>query len=458
EQYLQKGRELPEWFSRPEIARVLSEAYPPRHRQGVCIWFTGLSGAGKSTTAEILTELLLAHGRQATVLDGDVVRTHLSKGLGFSKEDRDVNIRRIGFVAAEIVRHGGIAVCAAVSPYRATRNEVRNMVGADQFIEVFVDTPLEVCEGRDTKGIYAKARRGEIEHFTGIDDPYERPLYPEIALDTVSRTAEDNARRILGHLIEQSFLTATHTAQPIPLPPQRFIDLVGGGDFCQVGRGVFEQVRARCQLQPADNVLDIGSGCGRLAVPLTQYLTEGTYDGLEIVLPMVEWCRENISQRFPNFRFHHASLKNTLYSATGADAKDYTFPFADRTFDVVVAASVFTHLLPSSAARYAEETARVLKDDGRGFLSFFLRTEDYDDDDSQMKYTHRYADYSVVEDDNPEAAIALDERWVLSMLRAAGLSVDDISYGSWNNHYGGGRQDVIVVSRARKSRAQIPVA
>jgi sulfate adenylyltransferase len=206
EEYLQKGRELPEWFSRPEIARVLSEAYPPHHRQGVCIWFTGLSGAGKSTTAEVLTELLLENGRQSTLLDGDVVRTHLSKGLGFSREDRDVNIRRIGFVAAEIVRHGGVAVCAAVSPYRATRNDVRNMVGPDRFIEVFVDTPLEVCERRDAKGIYAQARRGEIKNFTGIDDPYEAPLNSEITLDTVSQSAEENARRILDYLVKQGFV------------------------------------------------------------------------------------------------------------------------------------------------------------------------------------------------------------------------------------------------------------
>src|SRR5437899_12594776 len=143
--------------------------------------------------------------RQVTLLDGDVVRTHLSKGLGFSKEDRDTNIRRIGFVASEIVRHGGVAICAAVSPYRATRNDVRNMVGADRFIEVFVDTPLEVCEQRDTKGIYAKARRGEIDHFTGIDDPYEVPLTPAITLNTMSQTAEENARRILSYLVERGF-------------------------------------------------------------------------------------------------------------------------------------------------------------------------------------------------------------------------------------------------------------
>src|SRR5215211_6906121 len=160
EQYLNQGRTLPPWFTRPEVAEILAETSPPRYRQGVCIWFTGLSGAGKSTTAEVLTVLLLEHGRQVTLLDGDVVRTHLSKGLGFSKADRDTNIRRIGFVAAEIVQHGGVAICAAVSPYRATRNDVRNLIGAEHFVEVFVDTPLEVCETRDTKGMYAKARRG----------------------------------------------------------------------------------------------------------------------------------------------------------------------------------------------------------------------------------------------------------------------------------------------------------
>jgi SAM-dependent methyltransferase len=240
---------------------------------------------------------------------------------------------------------------------------------------------------------------------------------------------------------------------PIPLPPQEFIDAVGGGDFREVGKGVFELVRARCDLRPTDRILDIGSGCGRLAVQLTDYLApRGEYDGVEIVLPMVEWCRRNISSRFPQFRFHHASLRNTFYSNGGADAKDYTFPFADRTFDVVVAASVFTHLLPSSAARYAAETARVLRDDGWAFLSFFLRTEDYDDDEAQIKCPHRYADHSVAIPDNPEAVIALDERYVLSMLRSAGLSVDTISYGSWNNHRGGGLQDVIVASKARVAK------
>ena len=204
--YLNRGRQLPDWFTRPEVADILSESYPPRHRQGVCLWFTGLSGAGKSTTADVLTVLLLENGRQVTVLDGDVVRTHLSKGLGFSKDDRDTNIRRIGFVAAEIVRHGGIAICAAVSPYRATREDVRALVGKDRFVEVFVDTPLTVCEDRDVKGMYAKARRGEIQGFTGIDDPYEAPVNPEITLDTVAFSPEENAQRIVAYLASHGYV------------------------------------------------------------------------------------------------------------------------------------------------------------------------------------------------------------------------------------------------------------
>ncbi len=206
EDYLNMGKKLPEWFTRPEVAEILGESYPPRHKQGITIWFTGLSGAGKSTTAEVLTSLLLEHGRQITVLDGDVVRTHLSKGLTFSKEDRDINIRRIGFVAAELTRHGGTVICAAVSPYRATRNDVRNMVGQDRFIEVFVDTPLEVCEQRDVKGMYAQARRGEIKDFTGINDPYEPPRHCEITLNTVDHTPEENAYIILDYLVEKGFV------------------------------------------------------------------------------------------------------------------------------------------------------------------------------------------------------------------------------------------------------------
>jgi sulfate adenylyltransferase len=212
EEYLYRGKMLPPWFTRPEVAQLLAEAYPPKHHHGVCIWLTGLSGSGKSTTCDVLTILLLEYGRQVTVLDGDVVRTHLSKGLGFSAEDRDTNIRRIGFVAAEIVRHGGVALCAAISPYRNTRQDVRNMVGEEQFIEVFVDTPIEECEKRDAKGMYAMARRGEITGFTGVDDPYEAPLHAEITLNTIAYSPEENARLILQDLIRRGFVRPPETS------------------------------------------------------------------------------------------------------------------------------------------------------------------------------------------------------------------------------------------------------
>jgi sulfate adenylyltransferase len=206
EWYRQGGAELPDWFARPEVSEAIATTYPARHKQGFCVWFTGLSASGKSTTAEILTVLLQEFGRQVTLLDGDVVRNHLSRGLGFSKEDRDANIRRIGFVASEIVKHQGTVICAAVSPYRATRNDVRNTVGAERFIEVFVDTPLEECERRDVKGMYLKARRGELKNFTGVDDPYEPPVYPELVLETLNKSAEENARLIIDYLKERGFL------------------------------------------------------------------------------------------------------------------------------------------------------------------------------------------------------------------------------------------------------------
>jgi sulfate adenylyltransferase len=214
------GQTLPSWYHRHEADDILAETYPPRHRQGVCIWFTGLSGSGKSATAEMLTWLLLEHNRRVTVLDGDVVRTHLSKGLSFCKKDRDTNVRRIGFVASELVRLGGVVICAVVSPYRAARNDVRNMVVKGQFLAVFVDTPLSVCEARDVKGIYAKARRGELKGLTGIDDPYEPPHSPEITLDTVNCTLQENASFIVDHLIEQGFIRIMrkqnqHTSNPI---------------------------------------------------------------------------------------------------------------------------------------------------------------------------------------------------------------------------------------------------
>ena len=207
--YLAKGKLLPDWFTRPETAEILREMYPPRHEQGFCIWFTGLSGSGKSATTQVLTSLLLERGREITILDGDVVRTHLSKGLGFSKEDRDTNILRIGFVAGEIVRAGGAVICAAISPYRSTRQEASKMVG-ENFITAYMDTPVEICEQRDVKGLYVKARQAMVEGhpmgFTGVDDPYEPPIDPEITLKGYGATPEENARTIIKYLVEQGLL------------------------------------------------------------------------------------------------------------------------------------------------------------------------------------------------------------------------------------------------------------
>ncbi len=208
--YLAKGKLLPDWFTRPETAEILREMYPPRHKQGFCVWFTGLSGSGKSATTQVLTSLLLERGREITILDGDVVRTHLSKGLGFSKEDRDTNILRIGFVAGEIVRAGGAVICAAISPYRSTRQEAHKMVG-ENFITAYMDTPVEICEQRDVKGLYVKARQamaqGHPMGFTGVDDPYEPPINPEITLKGYGASPEDNARAIIQFLEEQGLLT-----------------------------------------------------------------------------------------------------------------------------------------------------------------------------------------------------------------------------------------------------------
>jgi len=165
---------------------------------GCCVWFTGLSGAGKSTIAEIVVEELRKRGRRVEVLDGDEVREHLSKGLGFSKADRDTNILRIGFVASLLARNGVVAVTAAISPYRAVRDEVRGWI--DNFVEVHVATSLEDCESRDVKGLYAKARRGEIPEFTGISDPYEPPLHPEIRIETAGRAPAESAAEVVAWL------------------------------------------------------------------------------------------------------------------------------------------------------------------------------------------------------------------------------------------------------------------
>lgn len=191
---------------RPAVAAIRQEVLPPRSKQGFCVWFTGLPSSGKSTIALELATMLEERGRRLTLLDGDVVRTHLSKGLGFSREDRDTNILRIGWVASEIVRHHGVVVCAAVSPYEGTRERARAMVGGDRFILVHVATPAEVCESRDVKGFYQRARAGKLTGFTGVDDPYEEPARPNLRLETVGTTPEANARLVLEHLVQLGFL------------------------------------------------------------------------------------------------------------------------------------------------------------------------------------------------------------------------------------------------------------
>ncbi|WP_020466758.1 bifunctional sulfate adenylyltransferase/adenylylsulfate kinase [Singulisphaera acidiphila] len=203
--YLAKGLQLPEWFSRPAVAEILNETNPPKFRQGLTIWFTGLSGSGKSTVAHALVERLAEFGRNVSLLDGDEIRTHLSKGLGFSKEDRNANIDRVGYVAGLIAQHGGTTLCAVISPYRVMRDNARKS-SKGNFVEIFCDTPIEVCEQRDVKGLYAKARAGEIKGFTGVDDPYEPPLNPEITLDTSKLGARESADAIIKKLIELGYI------------------------------------------------------------------------------------------------------------------------------------------------------------------------------------------------------------------------------------------------------------
>lgn len=207
---LRAGLEIPEWFSYPEVIERLRQAFPPRHKQGFTVFFTGLSGSGKSTIANILTAKLMETGtRPVTLLDGDIVRTHLSSELGFSKEHRELNISRIGFVASEITKNRGIAVCAPIAPYTATRRKVREMIAPlGGFIEVFVATPLEVCEQRDRKGLYAKARAGQIKGFTGIDDPYEEPENAEVVVDTTRHTPEELAHQVLLYLEREGYITS----------------------------------------------------------------------------------------------------------------------------------------------------------------------------------------------------------------------------------------------------------
>lgn len=205
---LNEGRDIPSWFTYPEVVRELRRSFPPRHKQGVTIFFTGLSGSGKSTIANILmTKFLEMGGRPVTILDGDLVRKHLSSELGFSKEHRDINIRRIGYVASEITKNGGIAICAPIAPYDSVRKAVRQMIEPyGGFVLVHIATPIETCEERDRKGLYAKARAGIVKEFTGISDPYEVPSDAEVVINTAELSAEEAAQEIILHLEQQGFI------------------------------------------------------------------------------------------------------------------------------------------------------------------------------------------------------------------------------------------------------------
>ncbi|MEO8670647.1 MAG: bifunctional sulfate adenylyltransferase/adenylylsulfate kinase [Tahibacter sp.] len=205
---LSTGEEIPDWFTFPDVVQILRERHPANANRGLTLFFTGLSGSGKSTLAEaVIAGLLERTSRPITLLDGDEVRKNLSKGLGFSREDRVANVTRIGWVAAEIARHGGIAVCAPIAPYADTRAEVRRLVeqhGA--FVEIYVSTPIEVCESRDRKGLYAQARAGKIPQFTGVSDPYEVPQTPELSLDSTDADTGILANQVLALLSNRGFL------------------------------------------------------------------------------------------------------------------------------------------------------------------------------------------------------------------------------------------------------------
>jgi len=196
---LREGLDIPEWFSFPEVVQQLRRTSPPRAQQGFTVFFTGLSGSGKSTVANaLMVKLMEMGGRPVSLLDGDVVRKHLSSELGFSKEHRDINIKRIGYVASEITKNGGIAICAPIAPYTATRRAVREMVEAGgAFVEVHISTPLEECERRDRKGLYKLAREGKIKEFTGISDPYEEPKSAELTVDTTDIDVDSAAHQVL---------------------------------------------------------------------------------------------------------------------------------------------------------------------------------------------------------------------------------------------------------------------
>tara|TARA_B110000263_G_scaffold119247_1_gene103850 strand:+ start:1118 stop:2800 length:1683 start_codon:yes stop_codon:yes gene_type:complete len=207
-QKLEDGDDIPRWFSYPEVVKELRKAYPEKIKQGFTLFFTGLSGSGKSTIANgVLSKLLEKGTRKSTLLDGDIVRTHLSSELGFSKEHRDINIKRIGYVASEITKNGGIAICAPIAPFEDPRNENKNLISQyGKYFEIYVSTSVEECTRRDTKGLYAKALAGELKGFTGINDPYEIPKNPDLKIDTEHMTPEESVQEVILFLEKQGLI------------------------------------------------------------------------------------------------------------------------------------------------------------------------------------------------------------------------------------------------------------
>lgn len=258
-------------------------------------------------------------------------------------------------------------------------------------------------------------------------------------------------------------LSDGHLPPDSELPPPELMSLVGSADprtFSAVGLHVFEMVRDRCGVMPEGRVLDIGCGCGRIAEYFTEHLAgPGAYDGFDAVPAMVEWCRARITNRFPRFRFEHADVSNTFYSQSGRDAAEFVFPYGNDTFDAAFAASVFTHLLPASAARYAREIARVLKPRGKALLTFFIINEESErqlaNGEPLIPFPYRHGSYALQDPGNPEAVIALEEKWARSLLTAGGLSIEALSYGGWRGLPGWTYQDAVLVSKS-PSRTDAP--
>ncbi len=248
----------------------------------------------------------------------------------------------------------------------------------------------------------------------------------------------------------------TKSLTEIPLPPHDFIMSVGGSDYHATGKHFFDLFMAHVGLSRDATILDIGSGCGRLAVPLTTYLKpEAEYHGIDIVKPMVDWCSSEITSRYPNFKFHHADLTNTLYNGAGTKASGYKFPFEDNTIDFTYLTSVFTHLNPEDTKNYLSEIERVLKPGGQAFMTFYIINDEYrrnrEKGTSRVTFDYGEAPYWVNDPEVPEAISAYDEAYLLQAVRSAGLMINTVSYGGWDNRRGWSFQDVILASKPLSS-------